>query len=71
MLSDNDFDCFTRQAEEWNLSPVENDDKQTQLSLAGQVAGRYLSTLEGFSSYNPYRPESSSQGLLECIYELQ
>jgi len=69
--TNSDFDCFTRLAEEWDLSPDAQDNKLTHLSLAGLAAGRYLSTLEGFSGYNPYHPESSSQGLLECIYELQ
>ncbi|MCP4078050.1 MAG: hypothetical protein GY744_17915, partial [Gammaproteobacteria bacterium] len=65
--TNSDFDCFTRLAEEWDLSPDAQDNKLTHLSLAGLAAGRYLSTLEGFSGYNPYHPESSSQGLLECI----
>ncbi len=69
--TNSDFDCFTRLAEEWGLSPDAQDNKLTHLSLAGLAAGRYLSTLEGFSGYNPYHPESSSQGLLQCIYELQ
>jgi len=69
--ANSNFDSFTRQAEEWSLSPDEQNNKQTQLSLAGLAAGWRLSTLEGFSGYNPNQPESSAQGLLECIYELQ
>ncbi len=68
---DSGLNSFKRQTENWNISASDNDDQQSQLSLAGQFAGSYLSNLEGFNSFNPYLPESTTQGLLECIHEVQ
>ena len=39
--------------------------------LADRVAGVYLSNLDGFSGYSSSLPASSSQGVLECMHELQ
>ena len=68
---DSGLNSFKRQTENWNISASDNDDQQSQLSLAGQFAGSNLSNLEGFNSFNPYLPESTTQGLLECIHEVQ
>lgn len=44
---------------------------QSQLTLAGHVAGISLSTLEGVRAFNPDLPAATSQGMLECIHDLQ
>jgi glycine cleavage system protein P-like pyridoxal-binding family len=65
------LNSFKRRTENWNISTSDNDDQQSQLSIAGQFSGSYLSSLEGFNRFNPYLPESTTQGLLECIQEMQ